>query len=176
MMRTSVQRLGSLGSLGTLCRAPKQIYTSSCRPPLTRRHTNQTALEPQHRAIQPYTTITNTRRAASANANTGASGAHAPPHNPIATTDDPLLLASFPPERVRNFSIIAHVDHGKSTLSDRLIELTGALRAGASSTKPAATASTPQMLDSLAVERSRGITIKAQTVSLLHADAATNTS
>ncbi len=131
----------------------------------TRRRHHPNTLAPHPRAAS-----------ASASAPTAATAAPKPHQTPIDTTDDPSALASFPPERVRNFSIIAHVDHGKSTLSDRLIELTGALRAGVSSTKPAATTSTPQMLDSLAVERSRGITIKAQTVSLLHTDAATNTS
>ncbi|WIA42271.1 hypothetical protein OEZ86_008287 [Tetradesmus obliquus] len=68
----------------------------------------------------------------------------------------------FPPERIRNFCIIAHIDHGKSTLADRLMQLTGAVPAG----------SRPQYLDKLQVERERGITIKAQTASLVyrHAD------
>ena len=68
---------------------------------------------------------------------------------------------TIPPERIRNFCIISHVDHGKSTLADRMIEITGAIDVSQGQA---------QMLDSLAVERKRGITIKAQTVSLLHTD------
>ena len=70
------------------------------------------------------------------------------------------LVPTIPPERIRNFCIIAHVDHGKSTLSDRLMEMTGAVSAIAGDRA--------QLLDNLTVERERGITIKAQTVSLLH--------
>ena len=73
-------------------------------------------------------------------------------------------VPNIPPENIRNFCIVAHVDHGKSTLADRLMGMTGAV--------PTAQAQA-QMLDSLAVERSRGITIKAQTVSLVHQDAET---
>lgn len=78
--------------------------------------------------------------------------------SPKPQSDLEKRIAAIPISRFRNFCIVAHVDHGKSTLSDRLLELTKTIQPGGNK----------QILDKLDVERERGITVKAQTCSMLY--------
>ena len=86
------------------------------------------------------------------------------PVNPqIGTKGNKILetdLSTIDLDRIRNFSIIAHIDHGKSTLADCMLEYVGAI--------DNRTTENDRVLDKLQVERQRGITVKAQTASVIY--------
>jgi small GTP-binding protein len=95
------------------------------------------------------------RRAFAADADVDANTTE--PTRPLGFIRGSYSPADFPPDRIRNFSIIAHVDHGKSTLADALMKRLGAIAPDARA----------QFLDRLEVERTRGITVKSASASLV---------
>ena len=103
------------------------------------------------RGSAPSTPRRSTRRLLSSGSSQGSLGA--------LNEDIVALATAVDVEHIRNFSIIAHVDHGKSTLADRLLVLTGRLKEHDH---------LRQTLDTLKVEQERGITVKSQTASLLY--------
>ncbi|CEF61880.1 Translation factor waclaw, mitochondrial [Strongyloides ratti] len=82
----------------------------------------------------------------------------------IIRSNDPAKLSSldeFIPKKIRNFGIVAHVDHGKSTLADRILQLANVVDSNIKIS---------QVLDKLQIEKERGITVKAQTCSMIYKD------
>lgn len=129
-----------------LCRPYSAGFRSLWRPP--NRHNDRLSA-----AIVPHVSPNGARPALASLARRYASAAKSAP------TDLEQRIAEIPISRFRNFCIVAHIDHGKSTLSDRLLEITGTISSSSSN---------KQILDTLEVERERGITVKAQTCTMIY--------
>ncbi|GAA6011004.1 hypothetical protein JCM11491_005904 [Sporobolomyces phaffii] len=129
--------------------------------------TSLTASPATHSTPRAFTTASTRHAAAVQKATTP------PTANPSNTIPS---LAKFPPERIRNFAIIAHIDHGKSTLADRMLEMTGTIPPAVRDLDRIVGSSSPeeakneQVLDTLKVERERGITVRAQSATMFHTD------
>ncbi|GAA6064307.1 hypothetical protein JCM10212_002739 [Sporobolomyces blumeae] len=125
------------------------------------------ARQPWTGASTPWEPRANCARCFSTSTRTA--GPLAAPKNTASSTRTLPSLAAFPPDKIRALVFCAHIDHGKSTLADRLLEMTGTIPPAAKDIdNPLAEAKNEQVLDTLKVEQERGITVRAQSVSMFH--------